>query len=204
MNPAWPHGDPRDVARAILAGPLYRDAAQSAAGRTWWDVVREALGTVWDRLVAPLHGIFGNDAATSAIGIVVLAAVIIFLAVIVVRFARRFAFRRAATAVPDITALHEDGDAEALRARALAAAAQGRYHDAAALLWRSALHALDERGRVGYDPSRSPGEWRRMVRDPVFDAFARDAVVALFARRAVDAALVERMRVAYDRIVSPA
>ncbi len=42
------------------------------------------------------------------------------------------------------------------------------------------------------------------MRDPAFDALARDAVVALFGGRAVDAALVERMRAAYERVVAPA
>ncbi|HEY6236828.1 MAG TPA: hypothetical protein VIW69_17135, partial [Candidatus Elarobacter sp.] len=64
--------------------------------------------------------------------------------------------------------------------------------------------ALDERGRVRYDAARTPGEWRRMVRDPAFDALARDAVVALFGNRGADAALVTRMRESYDRVVAPA
>jgi hypothetical protein len=42
------------------------------------------------------------------------------------------------------------------------------------------------------------------VRDPGFDALARDAVVALFGERGADAALVARMREAYDRVVAPA
>jgi hypothetical protein len=121
-----------------------------------------------------------------------------------VRFARHAGFRRRSAARAEAAALHEECDAAGLRARALTAAAEGRYHDAAVLLWSSALHALDERGTVRYDPSRSPAEWRRAVRDPAFDAFARDAVVALFAPRAVDGALVDRMRTAYERIVSPA
>ena len=53
-------------------------------------------------------------------------------------------------------------------------------------------------------PARTPGEWRRAVRDPAFDALARDAVVALFGNRGVDAALVTRMRASYDRVVAPA
>lgn len=204
MSPVWPLVDPRDVARAILAEPRYRTAAHAAAGGTWWDLVREFLGKLWDRLVAPLHGIFGNDAATSAIGIVVLAAVLIALALVVVRFARRVRLRRASALPTEATALHDEGDAATLRTRALNAAAEGRYHDAAVLLWSSALHALDECGRIRYDPSRSPAEWRRAVRDPAFDALARDAVVALFARRAVDSELFDRMRAAYERIVLPA
>lgn len=204
MNPLWPRGDPRDVAQAILAGPLYRNAAQTPAERGWWDLVHELLAKLWDRLVAPLRGIFGNDAATSTIGVVVLVAALVFLAVVVVRFARRFSFSRVPSVVSDVAALQDGDDAATLRARALDAASEGRYHDAAVLLWTSALHALDERGRVRYDPARSPGEWRRIVRDPAFDAFARDAVVALFARRTVDAALVERMGKAYESVVSPA
>ena len=88
--------------------------------------------------------------------------------------------------------------------RALAAAAERRHHEAAALLWASALRALDEGGRVRFDPARTPGEWRRAVRDPHFDALARDAVVALFGDRGADAALVERMREEYARVVAPA
>jgi hypothetical protein len=57
---------------------------------------------------------------------------------------------------------------------------------------------------VRYDAARTPGEWRRAVRDPAFDALARDAVVALFGNRAADAALVARMRDAYDRVVPAA
>ena len=71
-------------------------------------------------------------------------------------------------------------------------------------MWASALRALDERGRVRYDAARTPGEWRRAVRDPAFDALARDAVVALFGNRGADAALVARMRESYDRVVVPA
>ncbi|HTD36799.1 MAG TPA: DUF4129 domain-containing protein, partial [Candidatus Limnocylindrales bacterium] len=71
-------------------------------------------------------------------------------------------------------------------------------------LWASAQRALDERGRVRFDPARTPGEWRRAVRDPSFDALARDAVIALFGDRGADAALVTRMREAYDRVVAPA
>ena len=109
--------------------------------------------------------------------------------------------RRWARGRPHRRARRRDADAKTLLARALEAAAAGRHHDAAALLWASALRALDERGRVRYDPARTPGEWRREVRDPSFDVLARDAVVALFGDRGADAALVARMREAYDRVV---
>jgi hypothetical protein len=209
MNAVWPHGDPRDVARAVLADPRYRGAAPAPAGQTWWDYLLQPLRSLWRAFIASLGHVFGNDNVTTLVGYAILFAVLVFLMVVLLRFARRVDWSRwrgagrAAAGYP-AAALHEDADAATLRARALAAAAEGRYHDAAALLWASALRALDERGRVRYDAARTPGEWRRAVGDPAFDALARDAVTALFGGRAVDAALVERMRAAYERVVTPA
>ncbi len=209
MTAGWPH-DPRDVARAVLADPRYRSAAPTPAQKTWWDAVVDVLRGLWHRLFDALDHVFGNDRVTALIGYAVLLAVLAFLVVVLVRLAGRIGRApwrgrarggadRGASALGD-----EDADAAALRARALAAAAAGRYREAAALLWLSALRAVDERGRVRYDAARTPGEWRRAVRDPAFDALARDAVLALFGDRPVDAALVERMRAAYERVVAPA
>ncbi len=210
MNAVWPHGDPRAVARAVLADPRYRSAAPGPSDQSWWDVLWRPLRALWRAFLDSLKHVFGNDAVTSLIGYAILFAVVVFLAVVLVRFAARFGwspFRRRTDgggAGYHADPLHDDADAATLRARALAAAAEGRYRDAAALLWASALRALDERGQVRYDAARTPGEWRRAVRDPAFDALAREAVVALFGGRAVDAALVERMRAAYERVVTPA
>lgn len=209
MSAVWPHGDPRDVARAVLADPRYRAAAPGPDERSWWDVLWRPLRALWRAFLDSLNHVFGNDALTSLIGYAVLLAVVAFLIVVLARFAARLGWapwRRARESGPGYRAdpLHDDADAAALRERALAAAAEGRYRDAAALLWASALRALDERGQVRYDAARTPGEWRRAVRDPAFDALARDAVVALFGGRPVDAALVERMRTAYERVVAPA
>jgi hypothetical protein len=70
---------------------------------------------------------------------------------------------------------------------------------AAGLIFLSAVRALDERGRLPYDPARTPGEYRRLVRDPVFDAFAVDAVTAVFAADEPGVDLYERMYGSYDR-----
>jgi hypothetical protein len=200
----WPHGDPRTLAKTILADRRYHAAPQTAAPKTVWDLIWEALRKWWHDLTAPLGGVLGNDLVTEFVGVMVLAVALAFFAFVAYRFARPYLGTRRARARAAATALAQDGDAAALRARALAAANEGRYHDAAALLWASALRALDEVGRVRYDPARTPGEWRREVRDPMFDAFARDAVVALFGDRSVDEALVARMRRAYDAIVMTA
>jgi hypothetical protein len=200
----WPHGDPRDVAQTILSNRRYQLEAPHPGAKPWWEVLWDTLGELWRRLTEPLNHLLGNTTFTTFVGIVVLVVVAALLIVVVVRFARRARIRRRATAGIGADPLGEHADAKQLFALALTAAAEGRHHDAAALLWASALRALDERGRVRYDAARTPGEWRRVVRDPSFDALARDAVVALFGDRGADAALVVRMREAYARVVAPA
>jgi hypothetical protein len=113
-------------------------------------------------------------------------------------FLRGSRTRAAAAAVPfgDVGEQHS----EALRAAALAAARGGRYREAAALLFRSAVRALDERGRVAYDAARTPGEYRRLVRDPLFDRLAGDTEVALFAPAEPSGDLFERMNRTYERL----
>ncbi|HEY0394050.1 MAG TPA: DUF4129 domain-containing protein [Candidatus Elarobacter sp.] len=204
MNAPWPNGDPRALAHRVVAEPGFQHAAQRPGEKTWLDYVLDALHRLWDAVMSPIRHLAGNGKASSVIGIVVLVAVLLLLAYVIVRFARRVRWRRAPRPGTAYAELGADGDARSLLRRALDAAAAGRHHEAAALLWASALRALDERGRVRFDPARTPGEWRRAVRDPSFDALARDAVTALFGERGADAALVERMRAAYDRVVAPA
>ena len=204
MKAAWPHGDPREVVHRILADDRFQRAPKSPGEKTWIDYLLDGLHKLWDLITAPLRALTGNSDLTTFIGIVVLIAVLVALTIVIARFVTRSSWRRAQRTPIAATPLGADADARTLFARALEAAAAGRHHEAAALLWASALRALDERGRVRYDPARTPGEWRRAVRDPSFDALARDAVVALFGDRGADAALVARMRDAYERVVAPA
>ncbi len=202
MTPPWRRlAHPRTVAHAVLSDPRF-SAASGPPVKPWWSYVLDALRPWWHRLIDPLGRAVGNEAATRTIGIAVLAIVLAFLLFVVVRFARRLRVKRPPRAMTTAAALAADADARTLFARALAAAAAGRHHEAAALLWSSALRALDERGRVRFDAARTPGEWRRLVGDAAFDALARDAVVAMFGDRDPDAALVARMRASYDRVVA--
>ena len=201
---AWPNGDPREVARRILLERRYHLGPQGPAPKSWLEQLFELLDTFWRRLTEPLSHLAGNDVLSRIVGFVILLVVLAGLVYVAVRFGRNVRFGRARRDAVHADALFDGADARTLLARALAAAAEGRHHDAAALLWASALRALDERGRVRYDAARTPGEWRRAVRDPNFDALARDAVVALFGDRGADAALVARMRATYDRVVAPA
>jgi hypothetical protein len=204
MTPPWPHGDPRDVAHRVLADSRFTIAPQRPGEKSWLDLLGDAVSALWRRLTDPLQHVLGNRTITTVVGTIVLVVLVGCVIALAVRFARAAHAKRMPRAQAGAVALAGEADARTLFARALAAAAQGRHHDAAALLWASALRALDERGRVRYDAARTPGEWRRAVRDPAFDALARDAVVALFGDRGVDAALVSRMRESYERVVAPA
>jgi len=81
----------------------------------------------------------------------------------------------------------------------LPAARAERWHDAASALARAALRTLDERERLRFDPARTPGEARRLLRDPAFDAFEREATTALFAAHAATAERFARLRDTYAR-----
>ncbi len=200
----WPHGDPAAVIRSVLADRRFHTAAQRPGEKSWLDYVRFGLKRFWDWITQPFHHLTGGHTVATVLGIVVLVIVGVLLVAAIVYFARgAFGVRRVRAPSADVTLLGER-DARTLFDAALAAAEAGRYRDAAVLLWSSALHALDECGRVRYDPARSPGEWRRAVQDPSFDVLARDAVIALFAERGVDAATIARMRAAYDGVLGRA
>jgi hypothetical protein len=198
MNPAWPHGDPRDVARAIVADPRYAIGETSRpAPPSWLDLLHDWLRGI---LRGFLHGIDralgANSPLETVIGFGLLAAALALLAWASYRLVRSYAHgaRRVARQNPspadDLAGVRS---AATLREAALAAARGDRYREAAALLFASVLRTLDERGRIPYDPARTPGEYRRLVRDPRFDALAFDAVVALFAAAEPSAELFERL-----------
>jgi hypothetical protein len=197
VSSAWPHGDPQALARAILAEPRFRHAVLSDAGPSWWERFSHWLaGLLRAMFHAVPHG--SGDLLTVLVVIVVLAALAVGVGLLVRRVRPR---RRRPRGGIDAAALPDELNASALRARARAAAGAQRFREAAALLWISALRALDERGRIRFDVARTPGEWRRLVRDPAFDVLARDAVFALFGERVPDAAALDRMNAAYDALL---
>lgn len=198
----WPHGDPDAVARRLLAEPRFRDALTPPGAKSWWEYVLEAIGRWWHQLTGGLGKVFGNGAVATIVGALILIAVILALTWVIWRIVRRPAGRaRRFASAAEIERLGRQADAAGLRDAAQRAYEAGRYRDAAALFWSAALRCLDERGSVRYDPARTPGEWRRAVRNAAFDAFARDAVVALFSPSGVDAALAARMRDGFDAAV---
>lgn len=201
----WPHGDPRFVAKAILSDPRYHDREGEKLDPTGWD-------RLWAWIVERLHDLFGsighalgaaNPLATLA-GIAVMGAGAVALTYLVVRCVAWFGRSRGLAAPAAAERAAVERTAAELRIAALEAARGGRFRAAAALLFLAASRWLDERGRLPYDASRTPGEYRRAVGDPDFDVVAREAVVALFGAQEPRADLFERMRAAYERFTGSA
>lgn len=201
MNAAWPHGDPRDVARAILAAPRFRDtgsdAPQSDPLAVFWNWIGERLAEL---LRAIGHVLGSRNPLNAAIGAVVVAVVVVAAGYLLFRLVRAARGLRGPRRSGQPAASEPVTTSGELWARAVAAVAAGRLHDAALLFWAAALRALDERGRLRFDPARTPGEVRRVLRDASFDDFARDAVVAIYGAGAATADRLERLSNAYARM----
>lgn len=96
---------------------------------------------------------------------------------------------------------HERPRAEAWERAARAAAAEGRWRDAAHALYAALLLRLEEAGAVHYDASKTPGEYRREARgrtelSRALDAFLRLFEPIAFGGRAIDGPGYERLKAA--------
>lgn len=197
MNVVWPHGDPRDVARAIVADPRFHGTTSDGTPQP--NFLDRVLAWLGQRLVELLraigHALGAQTPLSVVIGTAVLVAAAVGVVVLVVWFVRRPGRRQAAPGRQ--VRLERAPTSAELFAQALAAARAERWHAAASLLVRAALHALDERGRLRFDPARTPGEARRLLHDAAFDAFEREATTALFAAGAATPDRFARLRAAY-------
>jgi hypothetical protein len=75
--------------------------------------------------------------------------------------------------------------------RARKAAAAGRWREASLALYQALLLRLEERGAVRYDPSKTPGDYRREARKSqearaVLDGYLRAFEPVAFGGRAID------------------
>lgn len=207
MPPFLAGDDPDRIARTIVADRRYQGttAAVEPAPTLW----ERALHWLADRL-ADVFGAIGKllgskNPANVTIGIVTIAAVAVLLVFVGYRVALAIARSKRASAPRSSSSRISDAATSAeLRDAARRAAQAGRFHDAAGLLFRSALRALDERGRIPYDAARTATEYRRMVRDPEFDVLAREAVIALFSDGGANAERYDRMDGAYARFLGRA
>ncbi len=201
MTGVWPHGDPHDVARGILAEPRFRGVtAPQAPGPTLLDRLFWWIG---DRLHDIFHALGHVLGGSGAFGNVI--AILLILVAIAGLIAMFVLFLRLRSAVhPDVRAgrvpLAGAMTSAQLLALARRLASEERWHDAASALVRAALLALDEAGRLRFDPARTAGETRRALRDDAFDAFEREATAALFAAGAATPERFGRLLDAYARM----
>jgi hypothetical protein len=130
------------------------------------------------------------------IGIVVLGLAAAACVYAYIRF-MRLPSRRHRAAAPRPVPLPGAASSAQLLALARAAARDERWHEAASALARAALRSLDERERLRFDAARTPGEARRLLHDPAFDAFEREATTALFAAGAATPERFSRLRETY-------
>jgi uncharacterized protein DUF4129 len=84
-------------------------------------------------------------------------------------------------------------------ARAREAAGAGRWREAALALYQALLLRLDERGAVRYDPSKTPGDYRREARRSqearrVLDGFLRGFEPVAFGARPLGPEGYERLK----------
>jgi hypothetical protein len=201
--PVWPHGDPRDVARSLLRDRRFGgQTSDKKPEPTLWDRI---LGWIGDRLSEIFNGIGhvlgSNNPWNVALAWAVSIGIALGFIYLVYRLVSSYALSRGESPRRGKRAgysLESRQSGRELRSAALAAAQAGRYREAAALLFGSAIQTLDELGRVPYDAARTPGEYRRIVRNHDFDVLAGGAVVAIFASAEPQADAFERMSNAYD------
>jgi hypothetical protein len=196
MPMRWPHGDPNIVAKAVLAEPAYRQAAASSdaapAPNLWQMAFQWFVDHVLRPLLQPLHLAFvASKGVGTAVGIVLIVGALCLFGFLIFRLAIAFAPRDALERdAGGVRALGTERTREDWLALAREAAARGDYASAIAALFAAALAALDERALVAFDPARTPGEYRRLVRraraaaSPAFDELADRFVYAAYAPNA--------------------
>jgi hypothetical protein len=187
----WPHGDPNDVVRSILRDAAYRERAAPVAAPepSLWERfihwLQDALRPLYERLAAALGG---SSPLASALGYALIAAAFLGLVVLVAQMLRAYYDRvpvRGARSRGE--GLADERDYDEWRALAAACAERGEYARAIRALFSAALAGLHERAIVPFDPARTPGEYRRLVRAakaavaPAFDALTERFVHASYA-----------------------
>jgi hypothetical protein len=204
----WPHGDPRDVARAIVSDPRYTGiTAAKRPAATPWERFVQWIGEQLDHFFRVVgHALGSENPWTRVVGFLTIAAAIGAVAYLVFRLVSSYRAlppvgrsRTASVALGDHARTSRD-----LRAAAAAAATAGRFREAAGLYLLAAMRLLDERGTIAFDAARTAGEYRRLVREPNFDRLARGAVVALFDDAEPDATLIADLARSFETFAEPA
>ncbi len=155
-----------------------------------WAEIRGALAALLDRF----HLLEGSAPAYWLV-IVWLVLVLCALGILahIARSAWRGRERRARAAAGERGSAGRPAGGPEWEAEARRLAAAGRLREASLALYQALLLRLDARGAVRYDPSKTPGDYRREARKKpdaarALDAFLRRFEPVAFGGRALDGA----------------
>lgn len=158
---------------------------------------REFLAELFELLGGEGRAVSGFGIAVLGIAVVVVGAWLVVTARDAWRARERRRRREPAVAPPGPVG------ADVWERRAREAAAAARWREASLALYQALVLRLDEAGAVKYDPSKTPGDYRREARRVpgaarVFDAFLRPFEPIAFGGRAADAAAYTTLRAAAE------
>ncbi len=192
--PPSPPVDPKTLARTILSDTRRYQLTRPHAvphAESWLERVLDWVNGFWERLIRALAAhVHVSKGAGLTIGHVVLALFAVAFVVLAARLLAPLLSGTGSAAAPG-GATETSPDANALYRSSLDAAARGDLARAAALLFASAVAALDLRGVVREDAGTTVGEFRRELRArdarllPAFDEIARPFTAAAYAERRI-------------------
>jgi hypothetical protein len=206
--------------REVLAQPDFRTPVRAGPTRApkpnWFDRIWTSFADWWSRLlVRAFTAAAGIPAIGNIVAFALIAAASVALAFLIFRIAMFVIARRARPGRISVvgTPLTDHPSADETYSAARAAARDGLYGLAIALLFQAALLALDRSGSVPYDSARTAGEYRRAVKRSVagaaasFETLARAFTFAAYAEtpagegdwRAADAAYASMSSAASGR-----
>ena len=192
----WPHGDPDRVVRDVLAQPAFRTSAPESVAPPQPSALAVLWGWFLDHVLRPLlhpigRALGATHGAATIVGLALVTLALVAFAAVIFRLALAFARSDGRVSVRDAAAatpLAARRSVLAWCALAREAAARGEFRAAIAAWYAAALVTLDERSVVALDASRTPGEYRRLVRRAraaaaaPFDELAEGFVRAAYAR----------------------
>ena len=190
-----PSTEPQALAASILAQRSYAHEETKPAPAPQETLLHKILRKLGILVQQLEQAVFGAAVAVPAFGrilvimfmVVVAAAAVYLIYLLITIIVRRERRTRPATGTPLAPLIHP----ETLYEQAKTAARHGHYAQAVALLFQASLHVLDQFGKLPYDASLTPGEYRRAVRRSVaaagdpFDQIAKTFVLAAFAQRSI-------------------
>jgi len=203
-----PPMDPNTLARRILSEPRFRVRVAAEPHKTWLDIAISWLRDRWSALVSAFaHHVHVGANVSIATGDIILALTAGVVLVVAARLVSAY-IRENGIPVRGAREFSPRLAADALFAQSVRAGERGEYAAAISLLFRAALAALDIRGVVHDEPSRTVNECRREIRKRAprilgpFDALARIFTAVLYADAPVTQAQWAAAHDAYTRLIS--